>query len=70
MAADTQFSDFLFSDASIAFDYASFTFSGGLLETYLDTQEFFGNGKIIKCPEFEVLAGLGHFRLLETLHNY
>lgn len=45
MVGYTQFLNFSFYDASVAFNYESFTFSGNSLKTYMETQQFYGNEK-------------------------
>lgn len=59
LVAYTQFLNFSFYDASVVFNYESFTFSGSSLETYVETQQFYGNEKRFKSSELEILAGSG-----------
>lgn len=69
MVGYTQFLNFSFYDASVAFNYESFTFSGNSLKTYMETQQFYGNEKWLKSSELENLAGLGQLQFLELLYS-
>lgn len=58
MAAYTQFPDFSFCDASIAFHSETFTFSGSSWEAYLETQEFYGNKSLRIWLDWDVSSTL------------
>lgn len=57
-ASHIPFQKFDFIMLQLRFDYGSFTFLCGSLETYLETQELYENGK---GSELRNLTRLGHF---------